>query len=247
MLIMKKKILGLGSALMLFLNLNTANADVDDFSFGLKGGGSLFMAPISDAKLGGAVDYEGKVNLFVQGGLFANYRLLDDMMSVGLEAGYSRKGFILDKKEAKSDEKNQNKDDNKKSTEFGVHTHAIDIAIPVAFLPMGREGGLSIFLGPKVYFPVSNQGKEPGSDESKKLEKEVIRSFNIGGTAGINYEIAESGFFVGANYDYFFLDIFADHKDAEVVKAILGKKKEDSFNLHGAQVSIGYDFARLME
>ncbi len=227
---MKKKIVVLGSAFMLFLN--ASNAQMEDMSFGLKGSISFFLPVIEKAKKD---TYEGKNYIGFQGGIFAEYRLLDDMLSVGLDTGYAKKGILLAQKEG-----------DKKEAPIDIHT--VDVAMPIAWLPMGRDGGLSVFAGPKMYVKLSSKGKIPEGQE-EKLQDNQIRKFNFGATGGVKYEILESGFFVAANYDYFFQDLFSNKEEGKALKADLfpDNKKGEDYELQGPQLSLGYDFARLME
>jgi len=242
---MKKSLLSLGCALVL-LAANNVNAQ-DEMSFGLKVGGTFF-APIVDKVEINGVDYEGKWDMFVGGGAFFEYRLLEDMMSVGLEVGYAKRSIKLDvKKEDDKDKDSSTK--TKDNSDYSLDIHALDITLPISFLPMEREGGLSIFVGPKMYIPLAKKRKKPGEDKSEdfKDEHKLLRDFNIGLTGGVKYEVEESGFFVGASYEYFFLDVYNDNDKVKAMKKALGKKEDDKFCPNGLQAFVGFDFARLLE
>lgn len=75
-----------------------------------------------------------------------------------------------------------------------------------------------------------------------------MNTFNIGATAGVEYEIAETGFFVGASYEVFFLDTFNSNKEGKAMKkGLVGEDKKDkTFYTHGAQAFVGFDFASLL-
>ena len=239
---MKKTVLTLGSALML-LATTTLHAQ-DALSFGVKGGG-LISFPIIDKATINAKNYEGKWKLFGGTAGFFEYRLLDDMMGVGLEVGYSQKGLQLAGKKADTNTNGASK--NNTDSKYCLNIHTIDITLPVAWLPMRREGGLSLFVGPRIYFALSTKEKEIGEKDSKKVNKGVIKSFNWGAGGGLKYEIAESGFFAGASYEHFVKDIFTDEQKAKDKKKELGLKEDDAFRTNGAQVFLGFDFARLLE
>ncbi len=239
---MKKTVLTLGSALML-LATTTLQAQ-DALSFGVKGGGCISF-PIIDKATINDKNYEGKWKLFGGAAGFFEYRLLDDMMGVGLEVGYSQKGLQLAGK--KEDTNNNGVNANDTDSKYCLNIHTIDITMPVAWLPMRREGGLSLFIGPRFYFALSTKEKEIGEKDSKKVNKGVINSFNWGAGGGFKYEIAESGFFAGGSYEGFFRDTFNNEQKAKDKKKELGLKEDDAFRTHGAQVFLGFDFARLLE
>ena len=234
-IIMKKTVLTLGSALML-LAATTLQAQ-DELSFGVQGGGVFLPASIGATKIDGK-DYQGSWRICVGGGLFVDYRLLDDMMAVGCELGYAPKGFKLAEKKAST----SNPDNN-----YDLTIHPIDIALKVSWLPMGREGGLSFFVGPKFSIPLSTKEKEVGKKDSKAADKDVIRSFNVAGWGGVKYEIAESGFFVGGTYEHSFLDTFTDEQKAKDKKKALGLKEDAAFRPNGIHGFVGFDFGRLLE
>ena len=112
---------------------------------------------------------------------------------------------------------------------------------------MEREGGLSLFVGPKFYIPLVTKEKPIGDKDSKDADKELVNSFNVGVAGGVKYEIEESGFFVGGNYEYFFLDTLGDSQKAKDLKKGFEKEEKDTFNTHGIQAFVGFDFARLLE
>ncbi|MEL6412716.1 MAG: outer membrane beta-barrel protein [Bacteroidota bacterium] len=226
---MKKKLLALGSALMLLTS--TAKADAGDMSYGLQAGGSLAFPTVGETTIGGTKHKESFLNLFVAGGLFFKYEVID-MMTAGIKIGYNRIGLNLEK-EGSTEAKDA----------YSLRIHTLNAAIPVAFLPMGREGGLEIFLGPKAYFPLMSSESKPGSTDSKNPEDSVVTGFNIGATVGTRYEILESGFSVGANYDFFFMSMFG--KEAKN-KSIDGLEDKTYFP-QGVELTLGYDFSRLME
>lgn len=252
---MKKIVLALGSALMFFAATNVHAEET--MSFGAKLGPSLFFPSIKDGKQG-ELKFKGKTNMFLAGGLFFEYMLAENM-SVGAELGYSRKGFVMCQDTPKAD-KNENTEasttDKKKEViqRRGRYVHALDIDGKFSFFPMNEEGGLALFIGPKVYFAlaetlVGNKGGEKVEKENKdnkEKPKKIMNSFNYGITVGAEYEIAETGVFVGANYEHFFGNIFNDSKEAKGFKKSIDKQEGDKFSLNGVQVFVGFDVASLL-
>ena len=228
---MKKKLLALGSALIFLAS--TAQADAGDMGFGLKAGGSLFLPTVGSTQIGGQ-NYEGSINLFPSGKVFFDYEMIDTL-KLGLDAGYSRKGFYLKKENGTDD-----------TQDYSLYIHAIDIAVPLSYLPMEREGGLSLFLGPKVYLPFMKSEKLISASDATSPTDAIVTGFNIGATVGVDYEIMESGLSIGANYDFFFMSTISS--EANIVNTRLqGLSTDSSYFTQGVEATIGYNFARLME
>ena len=234
---MKRTILSLGSALLLLTNTLHAQEEI---SFGLKGGGSCFLPAIDTATKNGK-DYEGKFNIFAGGGVFFEYRLIEEMLGLGLELGYAKRGIELAEKQSTGSNSTDTKND------YCLDIHALDLTVPITWLPIEREGGLSIFAAPKLYYALATKEKPIGDKDSKDADKELVNSFNWGAAVGVKYEIAESGFFLGANYEYFFRDILGDSNKAKALKTGFGKEENAEFNTRGIHTFLGFDFARLLE
>ncbi|MEL7064230.1 MAG: outer membrane beta-barrel protein, partial [Bacteroidota bacterium] len=216
---------------------------LEDMRFGLKGEG-LFLPPSIDRiPEEGTQTHEGKMKSTYGGGAFLDYMVLEDMLSVGLEVGYSLKGYKLEEKTQASKKANSDQ-------AIGMDIHSVDLAVPVKLYPMEREGGLAISLGLKAYLALAAKEKKAGVKDAADAEKGIVNTFNIGGTAGVEYEPVESGFLIGANYDIFLLGTLGD-KSNDKAKAykteVLQCKGDDNFWLQGIQGFIGYDFGRMLE
>ncbi len=227
---MKKKLLVLGSVLALLAS-PAARAD-EDMSFGARLGGTWFMNPVGDTTVGSDQNYKGELNVFVGGGAFFDYRVVEDMLSVGIDAGYAQRGFST---------KLENSTNATEAYSLSIHT--LEATVPVAYLPMGYEGGLSVFAGPKVYIPISSSENKINEDTDAAPADGVVSSFNIGAAVGFKYEIMESGLLLAANYEFFFLDMVGNND----TKTNVGKAADDTFYNQGVQFGLGYDFGRLME
>lgn len=279
---MKKTILALGSAVMLFAS--TPVQAEENMSFGVKGLGSFFMPVVKDAsqtsqlyKEGAGVtssrtdlfkNFEGNTNMFVGGSVYGEYILDDYNMSIGAEIGYSRKGFSMDFKNLTEQTsgavvektglhtQDAPKYDSFENERIGYYVHALDLSIPFSFFPMGQEEGLSVFIGPKFYFSLAEEAVKDKNEPKKEVKKakvsqekapRIMSPFNVGLTGGVEYEFADTGFFVGASYEAFFLDTFNNSKEAKDVKDTFVKKddRDKAFPIHGAQIFVGFDIASL--
>ena len=236
----KNKILSLGSAL-LFLT-NTLHA-IEDISFGLKGGGSFFFSAMDTAKRSDNKEYEGNLLISPIGVVFFEYGLPEYMMSLGIQAGYAKRCIALTEKK----QSGSNSDDKKAEDGYCLAIHALDITLPIAYLPMEREGGLSLFVALKGYIPLATTEKPIGAKDSQDADKELVRSSNFGGVAGARYEPNKSGFFLGTHYEYFIFDIFGDSQKAKDLKKDFGKKETDKFYPHGFQAYVGVDLVNLLD
>lgn len=237
---MKKTILALGSALLLLTN--TLHAQIEDISFGLKGGGSFFLPTMDTAKRNDNKEYEGNWKMFVTLGPFFKFMPFANM-SIGGEIVYTKMGVELTEKK----QSGSNSDNNKSEDGYCLDIHALDLTVPIAWLPMDEEGGLSLFAGPAVYFVLATKEKPIGDKDSKDADKGLVNPVNAGITCGLEYEIPESGVSVGSQGKFFFLDTFRDDEKAKAFKKDFGKKEEDKSYTCGTQFFICVNIPKLFD
>lgn len=243
---MKKTVLILGSALMLFSNVTLQAAE--KMKFGLKGGAALFMPPVKEVDIDLIVRevHKSKMTTSPSVGIFGDYMILDNL-SVGVELGYSRKGLILSTHYVAADKANLKKNLVCPGCGVGIrneyegnYIHTLDVSMPFAFYPAGKE--LSVFLAPKAYFALVERSYDSRNKKSTREKDRMYNLFNIGLAGGVKYEIAETGVFLGGNYELFFLDTL-NSKTKELVNEANKNKKTYT---QGAQFFVGFNLASLL-
>jgi len=230
---------------MLFLAMQ---AQAQTMRFGVKAGGGMLFPSVKEIKAENEdATHKNAMKFTFGGGAFFDYMVMEDMLSVGIEAGYGQKGFNL--KKTKSDSTQSNPND-KKDESVGLHMDTVDIALPVKYFPMGREAGLAVALGPKMYLSANAKTKKSDDKEYKKPEEGIVKGWNAGLMLAFEYEPVESGVVIGLNYDHYFAGMLGD-KSNEKAKAyrteVLKCKEGDNFNPWGLQLNVGYDFGRLLD
>lgn len=287
MLILKRNLILLCVFSFSFVSLTNAKPKNSKFArFGIQGSLDVFIHPDNkDAfeKANGKDWEKNSVFIFPGAGIFLDFKTVDSI-SIGLNVYGVNRGFSKSNK------------DNGESvvTQF----YCIDAALPFAYMPGGFDSGVSFYLGPKIFYKIFSKTvrasvsipppnatkaqldklKEDKDKKEKDAKEEDIGKeyvdFNIAVTAGFKCEIDYTGFFFGADFDFFFLNM---KKETEVLKglkesvstleqkitddatkakytpgieAINKEIKEESEKLKshsmGARFYIGYDFLRLV-
>ncbi len=245
---MKKTVLTLGSAFMLFaMNLK---AQEQPLSFGLKAGASnSWVMGLSGKSFGSNKGKASMFNVFPTGGAHVGYAF-HEYMGVGFEVNYVRTGAVTTEKTASGTQTGTN--NNKQA--YSIHSHKLSMPIAFRIFPMGydpEEGVLSINLGPQVSFALSTEVKSGttannGPVKDPDFRKEYANSFNVGAFAGVSYEFPATGISIEGRYHFFgFMNALKDDTGARSYKSNRGLENK-SLRDQLATLTLGYDFASLM-
>lgn len=234
---MKRAILALAGAFI----ITTSAYAVEPYAFGIKVGGVNTNLTNFTKKLPNQKD-----NYFNPGmvaSIYGEYAF-HDMVGAELEAGY----FF-----GKADSHQAKTGGDKDYRDLNVQMMKTSLGIKV--YPMGREdkedmGILSARIGGDFYLPISAKwsGKTAGNDladAEKEIKKEDLNSFGIGAGLVVGYEFP-FGLLAELNGGMVFTDFFKEEGDVKknTLKLV---DKDTKNNLWNYGLSIGYNFATLME
>lgn len=232
--IIKKSLLTLGSVFA--LNANYTYAAFEDMSFGARLGGCISPSIVS-ANVKGK-QYEGRLKGTPTGNAFFAYRVSDDV-SLGLDVGYVNNGLSMSPSSPADD-----------NDDYALNVHSLQLNVPVHWMPMEREGGL--LLGLKFSTLMSLKTSEKiigGAGAASVANNDIAKPFNFGGGVDVRYEIDETGFMICGEYTHFFSHFFdKDSAGAQNWATAMGGvdlAKQNRLQL--VQITLGYDFSRLLE
>jgi hypothetical protein len=212
-------------------------------SYGIIGGLDVFAHPQTDEYF--AKQYpEGKGSAtktqryFPGGGIFLEYRLISVLGAI-LVGSYSNRSFSHDT------------DD--KYIKTITNVHCIDAALLISLLPKGY-GGISFYVGPKMYFIINSASAEyEHTGTARKEIDDIAANFsrnNIGIVGGFKIEIDRTGIIAGAEVEKFLYsmngkEITPESDDKDKVNEWEIESNERNFSAFGFRLYIGYDFGRL--
>ena len=233
---MKKTILAIGSALMISA---AANAQEQPLSLGIKASGSMsWLQGLADKKLNGK-EGETSPRLFAGGGLTMGYAFHENV-GVGIEVLYAGLGNEI--KEKGGDEV------------YRINSHNLAIPLMVKLYPMGydpEEGVLDIHLGVQGELPLAmdvEKGKKDSLTADSDFKKdEHCSPFTMSAIAGVGYELPEMGLTVEGRYHFGFMDSLTSDDKGKDYKKKAGLKEEDTLANQQVTVSVGYNFAGLLD
>jgi len=263
---MKRKVITLVCICALFVGgIVNAKQDIKDnagscsknLSFGLEIGLDMFFNPINKnadyAKLFKNIlgtDEFSFMKMFLGPRAFVGYRPVNEF-EIGLNIGYARRSWALTG--IKQWPVGQGRAVPAKGKYLQFNTNCIDIAIPFAWLP---DGGISIYLGPKVYMLLSSSVVTDTKVMEQELPAELLKqfsdfheksltSFNLGLCSGIKYDIMRTGVLIGGDFGYFFLDMYKESESKGSGPKPKAKEAKNKLTAMEAHVYLGVDFARI--
>ena len=249
----KKAALALGGACMLFAN--TLQAQEQPMSFGVKAGAS--MSWLSGVEKASTVDKDTTTNApafsnyFVTGGATFGY-VFHENVGMGVELLYAKLGGEVEIK-SKADEEAIKAEKDLKAPKSRISSQDLLIPVMLKVFPMGcdpEEGILALDFGVQFTIPFSTKvedsarGKKEEWKEEPAKEKKASDNFknmSLGALAGLSYEFPEMGLVLEARYNFGFTNIYK-----EKLEAAYASKIQKANNQFGT-VSVGYNFARLLE
>jgi outer membrane protein W len=208
------------------------------FGFGIKGGFlNSNVTGLDKAKGTWADASESPLfNPSYQAGLFGEFAF-HDYVGAGLDLMYERMHDSINKK-----------GDDKKTVSFNIQQMSI---IPlVKFYPMGRDidsGILNVHVGPEFILPLMTDASIDDKEAKDLIKKDDLNSYNIAAFGGVGYEFPV-GLLLEARGSYGFMDVFTKTSPFKTeAKKALGLAENDSVNPWYVNLSLGYNFARLLE
>lgn len=213
------------------------------FSYGVIGGIDVFSHPQTDEyfakKYPAGKDSATKTQrYFPGGGVFIEYRVIS-VLGIILVGSYANRSFSHDT-------------DNKHIKTI-TDVHCIDTALLISLLPKGY-GGISFYLGPKMYFILKSKTVEDEHTGAKRKEiDDIAANFvknNLGIVGGFKIEIDRTGIIAGAEVEKFFYpmngrEIIPESDDKNRINGWEVEANERNFSAFGLRGYIGYDFGRL--
>lgn len=215
------------------------------FSYGIIGGVDVFLHPQTDEYF--AKQYpSGKDSAtktqryFPGGGIFLEYRVISVVGAI-LVGSYANRSFSHD-----TDDKH---------IKTITNVHCIDVALLLSLLPKGY-GGISFYVGPKMYFIMKSGSIE---DEHTGAERKEIDNIaadfvknNVGIVGGFKIEIDRTGVIAGAEVERFFYPMNGREpipqsleEDENKINTWEAEANSRNFTAFGFRGYVGYDFGRL--
>lgn len=225
-----------------------AQAEVNPFGYGVRGGLSISSARGSDVKIN-SKEVSGSFfdTFFGHGSLYAEYAFTD-YIGMGLEVGYMKIGGTLTDNNT-TNSGNNGSQTNTASSNPSIAMASHGIAIPLHLLqiyPLGREeesGILKINVGGTHYFPVKTSCKQDGVDVELKGDAKKQLPFYIGSIhLGAGYEFP-FGLSIDAKYAYGLYNSLSLKEDEK--QAIFQNSELSKFPTQHVTLGVGFNFMSL--